>query len=337
MSDKNLDVDRAIASIGGETWTYHSFTPELIHSARTGATKLFTYNDLGEPQYAGNVPLLESTPSFASPDDEYMEDAAYPQSHPGERWYEVPAPEDHTSRFIPPSLPAASAEEPLAPPAPMPDVVAPPVLAPPVLSPPVLASTPMPSPVIVSPVVMSPALVAPALVAPALIAPALIAPAIIAPAAFHVTDKSPTPPVFAAAPAPTMKRPAYVPFLPSGAPQHIAPTIASPIAPNVAPNVVPTIAPPAAVAQPLYQPTFQPASPPPERTPFPAAPPSRAPLVASAPPRAGAAEATPYPQPFGTLSDMYAKMAKAHKDSVVPAASPAGPVEAEELKMFRRL
>ena len=50
MSDKNLDVDRAIASVGGEKWIYHSFKPVLTNTAKTGSDSLFTYNELGEPE-----------------------------------------------------------------------------------------------------------------------------------------------------------------------------------------------------------------------------------------------------------------------------------------------
>lgn len=358
MSDKNLDVDRAIASVGGERWIYHSFKPVLTNTAKPGSDSLFTYNELGEPEYAAAHLQLPPPSAFASPDDEYLEDAAYPEAHPNETWYEIPAPEDHTSRFIAP-----------------------------------IARSPVfvePAPVILAPV--SPAPVSPAQVILAQVIPARSVPA---PAPAPPLAAPPPRPAFAAPPVVAAKPPVYVPFLPSALPQasvhtsaqlyrpaervpqrreerpversmelpvsrpqvaaavtppaRLPPQPASPaVSPVVpVPPVILPMAPPPVMAP---RPTAAPLAPPPpvmvappisEPAYRPALPPQRAPaggFQGALPPSPAQAASTPYPQPFGTLADMYARLARIEQEAAAPAPPPSPAVfDVDEQKMFRRL
>lgn len=354
MSDKNLDVDRAIASVGGENWVYHSFKPVMTEAAKTRLSSSFTYNEFGEPEYKAPHLPLPAPSQYAAPDDEYLEDAAYPETHPGEVWDDVPAPEDHTARFIAPaplpvavnpspfpfpsaparSTPPGGAAPGLARPAYVPflpstlpqsvvqasarlyrpaeraapeapvSVNAPAPAGPPSYVPAQVSRAPAPPPIPVSPPIAAPSVAAPSVAAP----PVAAAAAMIAPA--------PVPPA-AMAPS-TVYRPGAAP----AAPRPFIGMIAAPLPETTAAAPVPLPLPaslvvPAPVSQHLA-----------ERA---AAPAVRAPASASRAPLT-----TPYPQPFGTLADMYARLAiHAVPTPEAPEVAPA--IDTSEQKMFRRI
>lgn len=349
MSDKNLDVDRAIASVGGERWSYHSFKPVLTHASKTGVDSLFTYNELGEPEYAAQLMQLRPPAEFASPDDEYLEDAAYPEAHPNETWNDVAAPADHTVRFIAPA-PANP---------PMPTVRVP-------VPPPVVSQTPVP--------VARPAFAAPAVAVanrPAYVPflPSALPQASVHTSAqlYHPAERAaenagarpplppesdpivgtqarasaatfPLPPAASAPATPPAVQAASIP--PTAFPSIAQPTVAAPVAPARVP--APPVAAAPKVAAPVVipsaaQPAYRPAPPPrasqlaAQMSPHPAA------ASRSSPPSPAQVETTPYPQPFGTLADMYARLARTAQVAAATVPNPPAPVEVDEQKMFRRL
>lgn len=338
MSDKNLDVDRAIASVGGERWTYYSFKPVLTNASRTGPDSLFTYNELGEPEYAAQHLQIPPPSAFASPDDEYLEDAAYPETHPNDTWDDVPAPEDHTARFIAPAVPLPDAPEPAAIMAPAPPIAAkrpPSPPAPSVFAAPQAAAATRPAYVPFLPSALPQASVH---TSAKLYRPAERPAERPLERALERSLERPTErPIERALPQiePVVTPQAQValPVLPAASPPVMAPPVMAPPVmarpvPMVAPVPQPVPAPPPASPPPaaprmMAQPAFRPAPPPPPRAPQ--------------QPTAHAA-ATPYPQPFGTLADMYARLARKPQDGAVVAPSnPPGPTEIDEQKMFRRL
>ena len=351
VSDKNLDVDRAIASVGGEKWVYHSFKPVMTEAAKTGASLSFSYNEFGEPEYkAAHLPLPAPS-QYASPDDEYLEDAAYPEAHPGEVWDDVPAPEDHTARFIPPlpqpvsvkpspfpfpSGPAAAAK-PATPGGSAPGLARPAYV-------PFLPSTLPQSSVQASAQLYRPAERA-AAVAPVPVSVPVNAPAPVLPPSYVPTQVSwaPAPPPIPVSPAiatpPVAATRAMIAPAPVSPMGLAASTVYRPGTVSAPPPPIPAMvaAPLAAVAASAPPPALSPA---PSSAPVPvaphlaeraAAPAARKPV--SAP---GTLVATPYPQPFGTLADMYARLAiRAAPSPEAPASAPA--IDPPEQKMFRRI
>jgi hypothetical protein len=349
VSDKNLDVDRAIASVGGERWTYYSFKPVLTHAADTGVDSLFTYNELGEPEYAAQHLQLPPPSEFASPDDEYLEDAAYPEAHPHQTWDDVPAPADHTARFIAPA--------PATPPTPI-------VLAP--VAPQVVLQTPVPAarPAFAAPavaVVNRPAYV-PFLASALPQASVHTSAQLYRPAeraAESARERSPAPPqsdpivvTQARAPAAAFPAPAVAPTfvtppavavaaIPLVAPRVIAQLeVGAPVASARVPTPLVAAAPKvlaSVVAPSVAQPAYRPAPPP--RASLLAAEAAIQPASASraSQPSSAGVQTTPYPQPFVTLADMYARLARTAQVAAAAAPNPPAPVEVDEQKMFRRL
>jgi hypothetical protein len=64
VSDKNTDVDRAVAAIGGVQLTYHTFGPFKMRPRTPAQVQIFTYNELGEPEY---VPAPQQLVPAAAP------------------------------------------------------------------------------------------------------------------------------------------------------------------------------------------------------------------------------------------------------------------------------
>ena len=310
MSDKNLDVVRAIASVGGEHWTYYSFKPVLTNTAKTGASSSFTYNELGEPEYISpHLPL--PAPSYnASPDDEYLENAAYPETHPDEVWNDVPAPEDHTARFIAP--------------APQPVPVQP-------------SPFPFPSE---SP---SSAQVPLAQTRPGYVPflPSTLPQASVQTSAqlYRTAERrAPSAPGPAAAPA-LIESPGYVPT--SVAPVEAAPAVVPPhttYRPSSAPIPAPpppVVAVPRAVVLAPPRPSVVAPSPPAPSPPVT----MRSAAIRSAPAAPQPTTASqPYPKPSGTLADMYARLASHSTLNTATSTPPAAaPDDDDEQKMFRRI
>ena len=74
MSEKNADVERAISAFGGLALTYHSFGPVVMRPRLSSDTRPFTYNELGEAEFAtgsseslGGAALGESYPVEGPP------------------------------------------------------------------------------------------------------------------------------------------------------------------------------------------------------------------------------------------------------------------------------
>ena len=69
MIEKNSDVDRAIAAVGGTHLSYHSFGPFVLRPRTTGLARPFIYNEFGEPEYAPALPQapLQLAPAAAPP------------------------------------------------------------------------------------------------------------------------------------------------------------------------------------------------------------------------------------------------------------------------------
>lgn len=56
MSEKNADVERALAAFGGVSLTYHSFGPFTMRPRTNADTRAFTYNEFGEASFAPAQP-----------------------------------------------------------------------------------------------------------------------------------------------------------------------------------------------------------------------------------------------------------------------------------------
>lgn len=306
MSDKNRDVDSAIASVGGKGWVYHSFKPLILVAGKTAAKSLFAYNEFGEPQYAADLQLPLPSPS-SSPDDEYLEDAAYPEMHPDETWYDIPAPESHTAVFIAPAaaFPAVAETAPVAG-LPVTPPFAPIALRQP--SPPVFAARQTPA----GEGVFVPFLPS-----------ALPQASVQASAHLYSSAERATERPLERALERAFERPVEPPLLQKSVePVVLAPAIvSSPVAPSFVERPISTLRPVPSlpIGPPTVPPAYKPASPP---------------RAATA--SAGPAEGAPYPQPFETLAETYARLARLPKENAAtPRLRPQG--DTEEQRMFRRL
>ena len=68
MIERNSDVNRAIAAVGGEHVPYYSFGASVLRPRTTGSLRPFIYNELGEPEYApASVATVQMAPAAAPP------------------------------------------------------------------------------------------------------------------------------------------------------------------------------------------------------------------------------------------------------------------------------
>lgn len=105
MTDKNSDVDRAIASIGGEPWAYRSFAHAAVRPSSDRHRRLFTYNDLGEPEY---------TPEEAAPVQALAKEAVFLEPAPLKPNPQQPEPQPQQVPVRSPALRYVAAPRPVA-------------------------------------------------------------------------------------------------------------------------------------------------------------------------------------------------------------------------------
>lgn len=64
MSERNSDIERAIAAFGGVAMTYHSFGPFVVRPRTPAGAQPFTYNEFGEAEY---IPAPEKPQAPVAP------------------------------------------------------------------------------------------------------------------------------------------------------------------------------------------------------------------------------------------------------------------------------
>jgi len=104
VTEKNSDVDRALAAFGGPPLKYHSFGLFTLRPRTQADMRVFTYNDMGEPEY---TPLPE--PSIQAGTAPTRHDPLFETQQPAPQQARVMAP---TPAMMPPPAPPASRPQP---------------------------------------------------------------------------------------------------------------------------------------------------------------------------------------------------------------------------------
>jgi hypothetical protein len=64
VTEKNSDVERALSAYGGTSLKYHSFGQFTMHPRNQSDARVFTYNEMGEPEYTPlPEPSIQNSPT----------------------------------------------------------------------------------------------------------------------------------------------------------------------------------------------------------------------------------------------------------------------------------